>query len=341
MSFRRTAVTVVVILLLAEGMARLIAPHIPDPPTWSNPFAQAKHQQLLDVEARGGAEILLVGSSIVNASIDASVLEQRLGVQAYNAGLPSTTVAIWNQYLRDVALDLACPQLVIAGISPRDSNRNEPGQDRTLRRYADARGRRAAIGQLSLLGRIQDAGESVSEFLRIRASLRQPRALYDWVRGGDAAGWEEIDLDDWGRYLGFADDFYEEADMTRQIERLSTGDFVDFNAGGSQFESLERAAQAARRNGATFAIVDMPAMDSGLAGALDDGVADLDRYRATLETFAAERDIPLLRLPHMVDQPEYFADLYHMNEAGTQEISTHIADWVESGEVPFGPGCTG
>jgi hypothetical protein len=332
----RTHAALLLVLLAFEGAARWLEPRIPEPVTWSNPFAQAKYRQLEGVAEAGGAEILFLGSSIMNANVDAQAIGAALGTTAYNAGLPSSNMPLWDEYLRTVALDLACPSVVVIGVGIRDSNDNLPGFANYVPAYRASVGRREFTGDLSLLESIEAWSADVSAFVRLRPRLREPGNVFAWLRTGKAPGWTEEDLDEAGRYRGFGDNPYRAPD---QVEDVKQRVFVDYSVGGRQFGALISAATAAREQGAQVVLMDMPSMEALTALALPRGRTDLAAYETAMDKLADELDVPLFRAPGMIDAEEFYADLYHMNDRGSQELSSQVATWLAGQDLTLGSGC--
>jgi hypothetical protein len=329
----RTIAALLLVLLAFEGAARWLEPRIPEPVTWSNPFAQAKYRQLEDLAATGGAEIVFLGSSIVNANIDAAAIGTELGTTAYNAGLPSSNIPLWDEYLRTVVLDLACPTVVVIGVGIRDSNDNLPGFDNYVPAYRASVGRRELTGELSLLERIETWAADISAFVRLRPRLREPGNVFAWLRTGRAPGWTEKDLDEAGRYLGFVDDPNRAQEQVADVQQRV---FADYSVGGRQFDALIAAATAAREHGAQVVLLDLPSMETLTAKALPNGRSDLDAYHAAVDHLAEHLDAPLFRAPAMNDAEDFYADLYHMNERGARVLSAQLSAWLADQDLGFG-----
>lgn len=326
-------------LLAIEGVARIVEPRLPPATTWSHPFVQAKYEQLEELREAGGAEVLVVGSSLVNANVDALQLGDALGVTAYNVGLPASNIPLWNAYLREIALERSCPGVVVIGVGTRDSNDQLPGFNGYVPRYRDSIGRRAIEGDLTWLEQIQVALEDVSAFVRLRPRLREPANVVTWLAFGRARGWTDTNLDDGGRYLGFADDSFPD-DYADLLVDLRDRVMVDYEVGGRQFTALRRIVHAVRNAGAVPVFVVMPGMEEPIAEAMPNGRADLDRFREELAALASDMRVRLLDPSELNDRPELFADLYHMNQQGAEALTAEIAAWLAERDLPFGAGCT-
>ncbi len=333
----RTLLAVAAMLLMAEMGARWLEPRLPEPVTWSNPYTQWKHEQLLAVGEGNGVDVLFVGSSVVNANIDAAAFGDRTARSAYNVGLPSSNIPLWREYLAAIGLERACPRLVVVGVSLRDTNDNLPGFDGYVPKFRHSKGFRAVAGGLSWLETVEAWAARHSAFVRLRPRLREPTNVRTWIRTGKADGWVEPNLDSAGRYMGFANDPYRGPD---QVEGLRSGALSNYVVGGRQFEALRGLIADARDGGAAVVIVDMPGMTSLLTEALANGRYDVDAYRAALQMLSEELGVELIRPQNMDDDASFFADTYHMNELGTQFLTSQLSDVLATRAMPPKPTCS-
>ncbi len=338
MKLLRTIIGFLVVLLLFEGAARLMDPHLPAAVIWSNPFAQAKKTQLDDLHDQGGADVILIGSSITNASFDAGRLGEELDVTAYNAGLPSSNIPIWGRFMDDVVLDAACPGVVVIAVGSRDGNDLAPGISSSLRNWDDSLGVRLLTGDLTLLERIERRASDLSAFIRLRSRLRDPANTLRWLVNGAAPGWTSVteNIDEHGRYLGFATG---EFGPEPQLQGLKDTTFAEFGAGGTQMDALRAIIDDTRATGAEVVIIDMPAMETVLSEAPPRGMKDINDFHAAVDDVATDMGVPLIRWNDMVDEERWFADLYHLNEAGTQEATRRLTEWLRTSGLVMDADC--
>jgi hypothetical protein len=328
-----TLLALLTVLIVAEGAARWIEPRIPAAVMWGNPFIQAKTAQLEQRRAATACDqILVAGSSVASANVDTIALGRHLGTSAYNAALPSSNIALWDAYLRDLALTRARPNVVVFVVSPRDSDDNWPRYDSYLAEYRESRERRALAGDLRVLEVVERHAESVSAFMRIRSRIREPGRLFQHLTTGSTDGWHSLELNAGGRTVNFAGREFDDAERQSGLERLRE-DLANYHVGGRQFDALRQAIAAARERGATPLLVDAPAFERHLAAALPGGDADLDRYHRALASVAAQTDVPLLTIGDLPDPERRFVDFYHMNDRGAAVFTHAIGDWLAT-EVP-------
>lgn len=319
----RTATAMLVVLLAFEVLARTLEPHLPEPTRWGNPFTDAKAAQIEDLAADGGVDVLLAGSSIANAGLDPDAFDSAPdgARSAYNAALPGVSIRYVDAWVREIALPQLCPSLLVVGVTARDYNDRDSSNRRSLDAYREATPRLIATDQGGWLDRVDRFAVERSTFLRLRSLLRQPANVVRWLRGERVRGWPPRWLTAEGRYIGFDNDTYAVNDRRRAgLERA----FRDFTVGGAEEEALERLVETAQGHGVEVAIVEMPVLEGRLTPYLPDGLADIERFRQSVEVVAARTGATLVQLPEFADREELFADEYHPNGDGTPMISAAI-----------------
>lgn len=332
-------ITFLVVVLVAEMGARALEPRLPDSVVWDSPFAQAKAES---ARALGRVDIAVVGSSIGNVNVDVTgVLEQvTWATDGYNASVPAEAPGQWVVWAQDVVFPDLCPTILLIAVGPRDMNDNKPGADQALEQYRNSQGRLALYGAEGMAASISNAAQKVSALISVRERLRQPANVIRYLRDGSTPGWPNLNLAQDGRYRGFDDDPAYAANPERD-EVLRTGALAEYEVGPIEFAALEQLVGLARSQSVTPVFVDMPYLREELAGVVDDGLADLDRYDRAIAELADRLDVPLLQYPEMADDVTLFSDQYHMSRLGATEISGHIGAELNSlfPEPPQSPSC--
>lgn len=311
---------VLTLLVAAEVGARVLEPRLPSPQVWDTPFVQDK---AIRIEELGAVDIAVIGSSIANASIDVTAIADEVdwADSGYNASNPGSAIREWGAWDEDLVLPELCPDIVVISMGPRDTNDNEPSDERELSTYLDSVGRRRLYGEETM-------GESIEAFFQerfalvaIRERLREPRNLVRFVNGESISSWKARLTPD-GRFRGFDGGHY--VDDLERDRRLREGELRDYQVGPIQFESLKEVIEDIKATGAYVVIVDMPLMREQLAKVVDDGTSDLDEYDRALSELGTEASVPVLSYPDMNNRAAFYADLYHMALPGTREISPRI-----------------
>ncbi|MTV27242.1 hypothetical protein FTX61_17750 [Nitriliruptoraceae bacterium ZYF776] len=316
-------VCALVVLLAAELGVRAVASSLPPAPRFPNPFADAKLRQM---EARGDVEVVLLGSSIVNAGLAVEPVARGLDrpvVDVYNAALPAAGIELWEVWQRDVVEPALDPDVVLVGVSIRDVNDTTytAGQ---VEGFVASDGFALATGGGDLLTRIDAVASRWSALVRYRAVLRQPGSVLAWRRGEEVEGWPRQDIDGSGRYLGFDTDTYRPADAER-FEELRDGAMADFRPWGRKRAALERTLARIRADGATPVLVRLPALHDVLVDGEVVTTADVTAFDRELAAVAGTGDTVLVDLAELDDRPELFADEYHLNGRGVAEVGDLLA----------------
>ncbi len=186
-----------VVVVLLEGAARLLAPHIPGQLVWDTQFTQDKADQ---IAAAGEVDVVYVGSSVVNAGIDPGLVAANSRFDSgYNSAIPSTTPSTWKVWMRDLVYPDLCPSVTVIGISVRDYNDGNVGIPFDLKSYLPSAGRLELYGQFTSASLEQQIGR-YSAFVRIRSRLREPEKVARFLVTGKVPGWPATVLTPEGRY---------------------------------------------------------------------------------------------------------------------------------------------
>ena len=308
-------------LLTAELGARGLAPVLPEVLHWDTEFTQVKAR---DIQRIGQVDVAFVGSSVVNAGYEASILVDAVDwiEGGYNSALPSTTPRSWEPWVRDLVIPDLCPGLMVIGVSAREYSDNTTGADNRRFNYFVSEGRRLLYGERPADETIEEFFESELAIVRVRSRLREPYQAYRYLRTGTAPNWPEPRFTDEGRYLNFDDEqVVVQPPGPRLRETMS-----EFETGGIEDESLRRIVQAAQSEGIEVMIVEWPTVRVILEEAIGpNGRSELDRVSQLLDRIGEDLGIPVIRYGDLYDQVEFFADAYHPNLAGSEEMSRRLA----------------
>jgi hypothetical protein len=314
----------VLVLTVAELGVRTIEPDLPAPASWGNPFADLKTEQLTERAApgRGPTEVVLVGSSVVNAGLDPTRLASAAGepdLAVYNAALPSFPPEQWPSWIVEVVQPTLGPSVVVLGVSIRDLN----GTTADLvheSRFRDSVGFRRATGRAGGLERLDATVSERSALVRHRAALRRPGSVVARTRGEEVEGWPRLEVDADGRYLGFDDDDSHRPRPDR-LDGLRDGILRDFRAGGLRLDAVARVVDGLRDAGVEVALLRMPAMNDVLVDGEVVPRAEAARFDELLRDLAADRGLAFVDASELDDRPELFSDEYHLRARGVAELS--------------------
>ncbi|MBK5268014.1 MAG: hypothetical protein JJE47_11335 [Acidimicrobiia bacterium] len=309
-----------VVVLLLEGGARLLAPHIPGQLLWDNQFTQDKADQ---IDRAGQVDVVFIGSSVVNAGIDSGFVgEESRFSSGYNAAIPSTTPSTWKVWSRDLVWPDLCPEVVVIGISIRDYNDANPGISYDLREYLPSAGRLGLYGQFSWASLEQQVGR-FSTFVRIRSRLREPENVARYLVWGRTPGWPVTVLTDGGRFQGFDNNVYQ-VPTQAGLDQLAQEVFVNFSVGGNEDRAVRAMIEDATGLGMRVVVVRMPTLNEELSVVLPDGMADVLAFEEAIGQLGVDYNIPVIRYVDMDDDRQFFSDLYHLNLSGTELLSRRL-----------------
>ena len=332
----RALLVVAAVILLAEVGARALSPRLPDPVTWDNPFTQAKVGQM---EEEGSADVVFLGSSVVNVGIDPARATAGTGRSGYNAALPGSTPILWRAWAADAVIPLLCPAVVVIGVTPRDYNDHDTGNRGALDQYLSSPGRLLHLGEAGFGDRAESAVSSRFTLAADRSLLRQPANVVRWLLDLPVDDRRDSELTGDGRFFGFDDHNFERKPDRRR--RLRSGAFRDFAVGGLEEGALRGLIGDVLATGAVPVIVEMPVLEAELVSLLPGGEADMAAFRAGLDRVATLTGHPVLRFPDLHDRKRLFADEYHLNGAGVTRVSDRLAEELRSllGDTEMQMGC--
>jgi hypothetical protein len=172
----RIVIVAVLVLLAMEGVVRLRADALPPPLKWATLDLDRKETQIGELRKDGGASLVFVGSSTVDAGVDPSALGPLPGRRpAYNAGLRGGTIRMVSSWTRLVAVPRLRPNVVVIGVASRELNRNNELQRGREEAYFDAPAVRHLIGTETVLQQTERRLEGASAVFKYRTWIRDPR----------------------------------------------------------------------------------------------------------------------------------------------------------------------
>lgn len=166
----RFALGLLLVLAVAEGIARVAEAIGPPALRWYDATTQLKIEQMEELD---GVDVVFAGTSAAAQDIVPSVFTARdaEGRSAYNAALAGAVPVVTEPWLLDEVLPRLEPSLVVWGLTSLDFSPSW-GSD-NLGRYTDALAVRS--GGLADLER---AASRVSALVRYRSVLRRPSAIF-------------------------------------------------------------------------------------------------------------------------------------------------------------------
>jgi hypothetical protein len=332
---RRSAIAiglVAVVLLGAEVTAQAIGTRLPKPLRWHSWEAQVKVDAMHKLRRAGGADFVALGDSMMNVALDPAKLVSTMPGDcfAYNASLSGVSPRIMQPWAERSVLPRLRPRAVLIGLQTFDLNENEANRKRFLDRVVESPGAQHEWFSPSILDRVDAAVSRRSALYRDRTVLREPQILLRAVRKrvrpalGEARAVGE--LGEMRRRLN--DHIVPDPRYDQRVRALLRG----FRTGGTDWHALEGLLATIKKAGAHPYIVIMPVHPryADLHPGGREGYLSAKRLLSTLASANGARIIDLDRL----DEDRYFADLNHLNGAGTEWFSTTLARELAKTEPP-------
>jgi hypothetical protein len=305
-------------LLVGELGVRAIASKLPDPQRWSGPEMQLKQSQIDELAEEGGASVVFIGSSTVDAGVDPSAIVDPAATRPlYNAATGAGSLRMIATWARHIAIPRLKPDVVVLGLQSRELNPNDPEQARLERDFVASPAVEEILGTESWLERVERAVEERSRLFEYRTVLRDPRLVVNSLRGDPTAGrtYGDVVATD-GQYGGFLDARYQ---PSVAVERLIRRRALNrFEVGRAERMALQRLVEFLAADGRQLVVLSMP-VTADYVRFHPDGQADQDEAVATLQAAAASVSARFVDVGVWPD--ELFADPAHLNAAGAQRLT--------------------
>lgn len=306
-------------VLVVELAAQLVASRLPPPLEFDN-YEQQRQIERMVQEHDGCSGIALAGTSIMGAAGDPQILEAETARTAHNAALGGGGPLILPTWFDEVVLPGICPDTVVIGLGPRDTNDSFVEQEDTVRRYLEARGRPHLVGTAGTMQRLDRWLSRNVGFFKLRSAYRQPATALAFGTVG-RGNWRETSGPD-GRITIFDDVVYEPDDAREA--RIGETSMRAYASGGRNLDAVGVLIRRLQDEGIEVVLVDMPRVERAMERII--GADALEQYEADLRVVSADNDVPLLQADDVVVADELFADEVHVNRVGATQFSTWLAE---------------
>jgi hypothetical protein len=322
---------VLVLVVLAELFVRALAPRIEDPLLWPDWEAQNKVAAMDKLaSSRGGASVVFVGSSMVNAGVNPDLATKLLGLKrpAFNAALNGSdmrTTAIWT---RHVVVPRLHPKIVVVGFNSGELNDHWQTPDSLYTKMLQSPlGRRAAgAGAGGVFARIDGWLIDHSYLVRYRSVLRNP---WEAAFGQNKAQITQA-VDHVGRLnaiVKFQQRPYAPG-LSRQLGIWDTV-FRNYRPGGKQFAALDGMVRDLTAQGIKVVLVRMP-VTKDVIPLHPKGQADRERFGAVLAAFVASHRVTFLNAEATIGgSTSLFVDPLHLNLDGAKRVTTFVIETLK------------
>lgn len=308
------------VLLVAEIGVRVISDDLPPPLVWHTYEAQKKAAQMDRLAERGGADVVFLGTSMMNTGLSPSAFASQLGngVTAYNAALSSQVGRQAELWARLVVQPKLRPKVLVLGVSSPDFDDLGNAPTTFYDAFLDSSAVERALGRSSAMDKVDRWIGDRSELWHHRFQLRDPPTVWRALRGRAAEEANEV--------TAIGPDGQSSAVSGRRFEDRILGfglNMSNWAPGTTDVDAIARLVRRAKSAGTMVVLVDMPVTDEFIARH-PNGQADYDTYRSLLRTFATRMSVRLIEVTDLRDHA-MFADEIHLNAAGAAAFTAAIA----------------
>lgn len=323
----------VVVLVVAEGVTRVLSPALPAPEEWGDEATAVKVAQM---DALGCADVVFAGNSVARDDFDPDAFASDGGRSAYNAALDAASPAQLERWLPDEVVPRLDPSVVVWAITSPDLNDASPAGQAALRSYDESVG-----GREDLVGRLQRPLIEHVALARYRETLASPPALWrgigDRLAGDDAdrpspAGIPDV-LGPLGQGLSRRPLEYVPDDpvvTTFARDQL----LADFHVGGEQLAAAHDLIADLDARGVDVVLV-LPPVTDEFVGLHPQGEESFADYRAAVASLSSDTGAPVIDLTSYGDD-SWFADTHHLNARGSDAITRILTTELEAAGLPAG-----
>lgn len=323
----RTAIPLVIVLvLLAELAIRAAAPKLRDPLLWPDWEAAHKVTAMDQLAAsRGGASVVFVGSSMVNAGFSAELATQLLGGSrpVFNAALNGSDLRMTDVWTRGVVVPRLHPKVVVLGFNSGELNDHWQAPTSLITKMLQSPYGKRAAGVGGPLATIDASLMDRSYLMRYRSVLRSP---WDALVGTDKAEKNQR-VGRLGRFLALRN-FQKRPYSPGLATMLGVWDgvFRNYRPGGVQFAALDRLVSFLTERKIRVVLVRMP-VTKDIIPLMPRGVADRERFGRAIAGFVSSHPVTFIDAESAIGaSTDLFVDPLHLNTTGAVRCTTLVVD---------------
>lgn len=324
------------VLLVAEGLARALAPAMTEPEEWPDAATAVKVAQMDALEC---ADIVFVGNSMARDAFDPSLWADAV---AYNAALDAATPEQLARWVPDEVMPRLDPSTVVWALTSPDLNDNAPAGRAAFESYASSIG-----GRSDVVGQLQQPLFQRLALMKYRETIGDPAAFWgavdDRISGDDAertdpAGIPSV-LGSDGLGLSRRDLAYTEGNPV--VTRFAADQLLaDYEISDDQVAAATELIESLQDQGVEVVLVQLPVTEE-FVSLHPNGADDWDQYQAALAGIGEETGARLIDLSEGFDESEMFADTHHLNGEGSASVSERLAAELGVEELAVASKCPG
>ena len=312
--------------MIGDLAVRAAVPHLQPFNAWADWEATNKVDAMDALARRGGASIVLAGSSMMNAAGDPVAIGKELSVSrpVFNASLNGAGPQLMELWLMNVVVPRLKPRVVVLGVSSRDLNDRGVSSAEAYRSVRRSYGGRSVASDLSVTERIERFAERASAVVRYRSLLRQPSRWFRDEPRKAAASVTPLGVPHAIRFLDhpykIKDDFY-----PRIVPRM----YSTFKIGGVATRSLDRLVRALVAAKVRVVLVEMP-ISQDVYPVHPNGLDDYLAFERALARIGSASNARVLNLVPAFPSTEPFGDPLHVNSLGRARFTRLLVEALRS-----------
>ena len=325
-------VGLLVVLVVAEGGARLLAPDLPQPPRWGDATRDDKVDQMAALAAAEGCvDLVVLGDSMARDGIVPTVFTDADPAQrtAYNAALDAAGPDLVRRWHDGVVAPQLEPATVVVALSSLDLNLASTGLA-----AADASFTTSLGGRDDALGAVERWLADRSALVEHRRALRDPSAVVDAIdrrlSGETSPPPPPAVVDERGAGTSRRDLVHDGPSPSAELTRTQL--LGGFDLGPDPAGRVTELVGALGGDGADVVVLILPTTDD-YAALHPRGRTDLDAARAAIVAGAAAAGAPMVDLSDRVVPDHHFADTHHLNGTGADQLSADLPGLLDAAGV--------
>ncbi len=314
--WRQLLVAVVLFLVVAELCTRLIASHLETPLQWDTYETQRKVQQIDALSQHGGADVVFLGSSIVDDGLEPQVIDQQLGsgVLSYNAGLTASIPRMTLKWAQYVVIPKLHPKVIVLGLDAYDFGAEDPNRTSVYNLYVGSSGARQAMGTDDPIQAADRWLGQVSSLWFHKYQLRDPAAVLHAIEGHPApVDIGAADVDALGRQT--EDQFF-------HWTNAATVTVNGWSLGSQDVDAVKQLISLAQAHHIQVVLVNMPATKEFVAE-MPHGQTTYQIFNNEVSSLGRQTGSPVLNY-QSVSNHALFKDNIHLNYEGTELVSARL-----------------
>jgi hypothetical protein len=314
---RTVIACMVVVVLLAELFTRLIAHDLPAPLQWDTYETQKKVQQIDALSSRGGADVVFLGSSLVDLGIDPQTFDRVVGngVTSYNAGLESSIPRMTEVWTEDIVIPKLHPKVLVLGVGAYDFDANGGNRTAYLNAFLASSGAKATMGKDDPIQTANRWLGDVSSLWYHKDQLRDPetvvRAIFDRKQPTEI---DAADLSSDGRQTETQNNSFV------NVPRLN---ITNWKLGYKDVDAVKRLIAFAAQRKISVILVDMPVTNQFI-DRMPHPQSDFRTFQNELSAVGAQSHSQVLSFDS-IRSTSLFSDDLHLNRKGAEFFSTLLA----------------